>query len=121
MKISELFKGQSRSIYVVGAIENLMYWMQGNSRPNPAILLSKIEWLANQPFSTLQHARMIWKLERGTSPPVYVIRKDQARLYCCLKGQDIVILCWAVKKQDKADPQNLRRAERLAREITNGE
>lgn len=120
MKTDTVIVGQSRSVYVVGALEDLKQWMQPLTRPTPAVLLRTIQWLADRPLSILQHTQQIWKLERGTSPPIYVIRKDQARLYCCLKGQDIVILCWAVKKRDKADPADLRRAERLAREIIDG-
>jgi len=120
MNIDTLIIGQSRSVYVVGALEKLIQWMLQLTRPKPAVLLRTTQWLADQPLSILQQAPHIWKHERGTSPPIYVIRKDQARLYCCLKGQDIVILCWAVKKRDKADPADLRRAERLAREIIDG-
>lgn len=120
MNTDTVIIGQSRSVFVVGALEDLMQWMQRLTRPKQAVLLRTIEWLADQPLPILQQVQHIWKHERGTSPPIYVIRKDQARLYCCLQGQDIVILCWAVKKSDKADPQELRRAERLANEIQHG-
>ncbi len=120
MVVLRFVKGQSRSIYVVGTSESLMRWMQQLTRPKQVVLLRIMQWVADQPLSVLHNAQHIWKFERGTSPPIYVIRKDQARLYCCLQGQDIVILCWAEKKQNKADPQVLLKAERLAREIING-
>lgn len=73
--------------------------------------------LAGRSNAELLTAGYMWKYETGTDPKIFVIKRDQARIYCCMKANDIVVLGWDEKKQNKADQQLLRRMQKLAREV----
>jgi hypothetical protein len=48
---------------------------------------------------------------------IYVIKRDQVRIYCFEDtGRVILLTHGAIKKQDKAYPQDLKRAKRLRKE-----
>jgi phage-related protein len=121
LTIEKFVQGQQRAVYLYGFRKDFDGWAEGHQRPTAARLLAAIDYLADAPLAQLQHQQKLWKYVTATNPKIYELRKDQARLYCCLRGQDIVILVWAVKKQPRADPAVIRLAERRAKEVLESE
>jgi hypothetical protein len=72
--------------------------------------------IADTAFAALAFHQEYWKIEVKGALPLYAIRKDQARVYCVVQGQDIVVVDWDQKQQRKANPVVLDRVLRRARE-----
>lgn len=115
--VTLLYSGESRSVWLFGSPSAWRNWIEKLQRPPSRLVLSKLEVLADLPLEQLVLRQRIWKYEAGTEPKIYAIKVDQARLYCCLRGQDIVILDWDSKKASKANPLILHRAEQRARKV----
>jgi hypothetical protein len=86
-------------------------------RPPAAAIAKAIEKVADRTDDNLRRSPGLWKMLKGTNPTLFEIRRDEARLYCCMQGADIVILAWEHKKRDRSDNRAIARAERLAKEI----
>lgn len=114
MKFEVLSLGVERVIYVYDSSEAFRAWCEGLERPPLKVLMRVIKLVADLPFASLMANSQIFKPLAGTKPKLFEIKRDQARLYCCLHKGDIVILAWEQKKQIRATPEVLKRAQRLA-------
>jgi mRNA-degrading endonuclease RelE of RelBE toxin-antitoxin system len=109
--------GLEHGIYVPAELaQEFLEWLKRLQRPEQRILHGVLRRIADTPFAQLAFNSEYWKIEVKGVLPIYAIRMDQARLYCAVQGQDIVILVWDRKKQRKANPEMLDRALRRARE-----
>ncbi len=106
-----------RGIYVFGDSEAFADWLSQIQRPSKLVLTAALDSIARYSLSDLTRAGHLFKKLAGTEPPIYEIRKNQARLLCCMMGANIVILHWLAKKKDKLAPEDVKKAERLAREV----
>jgi hypothetical protein len=115
--VSLLIAGTARRVYIYGDLEKFKNWLSRLQKPSASVLVGAMKEICELDMTCLQVMRALWKFERDTEPPVYVVRKGHARLYCCLKSGDIVVLDWTIKKRRKADRRVLERAQRLAKEL----
>lgn len=110
--------GLYREVWTVDP-DALHDWMQNLQRPPQLVLQAAIQRVADFAEVELRRTGGLWKMLKGTDPPIFEVRRDQARLYCCRKGADIVILAWEQKKRKASDLRAISLAERLAKEILN--
>ena len=66
-------------------------------------------------------ASHLFKRLSGEATGLCEIRKDQAKLLCCMLGRDIVVLHWIAKKKDELEERHIRKALRLAKELAESE
>lgn len=117
MGFERLYQGQKRGVFVYDSRRLIYKWMKGMNRPPHRIIWKAIRWVCDRPLPDLMRSQRIWIPLAGTTPRLFEIRKDQARLYCCMKDGDIYILDWVQKKQPRAPKSIIARAEKRAREI----
>ena len=110
-------KGQYRSILLFGDYDSFVKWIVKGNRPMPKVLQSTISGLAEQPDLQLFSAWNVFKPLSGNAHGLWEIRKDQARLLCCLRGRDIVILHWFAKKKNEIDERDINKALRILKEV----
>jgi hypothetical protein len=111
--LSEIVSGKHHAIYIpTDQLEVFRAWVAELQRPKAPVLNRLIVTIADTEFTTLQLSKF-WIFERDS---VYAIKKDQARIYCCTIGSDIIILSWDQKKQHKANTVILDKAVRLAKQ-----
>lgn len=116
--IQPLISGSQRIIFSAKGREEFMKWCKKKlTRPEERTLVAVMDKLADFSVEDLRHAGQIWKYERGTKPNIYVIRRNQVRLYCGMKGNNIIVLAWIKKKEKKASPALLKRVQKLAKEV----